>query len=507
MKNKYYKLLSVMLALSFLLILNGCAGNRNGDTPEQYYKNEDFIGKSMSVLHGSAFIELFSENFGGFIPVYADSNLEKLELVNCGLADAGMLDEPIARKLLTRYDNMTIVYPGFADDNYGFAFSKNNSALCELFNAFLTEIKSNGVYEDLIERWFDTEISPPMPDIPLTGAEGKLIFATTGVSEAVSYMDGRKLAGFDIEIAVRFAQYADMSIEFITMDFGELLPAVANGSADFAGNLLTITEARKEIVSFSDPYYEGGSVLVAKIPDAPQNAPKIFIPDYFTGKKIAAVSETIFGELAEEYIQNAEIVYFSHTNDAAEALKNGLVDAIVSDDISLKFYNKHNQQELLILEPYMITNDYAAAVSKENTALLNNLNDFIKLIESEGTYYDMLSNWLESASPVPAFESSKTFETTLKFGTSGVSDGFSYYENGKITGFDIDFAARFAEYMNMNLEIVIMEFHELLPAVAEGELDFAANLFTVTEEREAIINFSTPYYSGGAAVAVLEKSS
>jgi polar amino acid transport system substrate-binding protein len=71
-----------------------------------------------------------------------------------------------------------------------------------------------------------------------------------------------------------------------------------------------------------------------------------------------------------------------------------------------------------------------------------------------------------------------------------------------VTGFDIEFAKRFAYFMDLELEIHVMDFGALIPAVQTGRVDIAASLFFITEERKQSISFSDPYYFGGAAIAV-----
>ena len=231
--------------------------------------------------------------------------------------------------------------------------------------------------------------------------------------------------------------------------------------------------------------------------------PAAFNPADWNGKKISAVTGTIFDQIILDNIPGAVPTYFNNNADGLEALKNGKIDAIIDDDAAVRLYAAKNPR-LKMLEPFVTTDNYAVVAAKGNDALLAQLNAFIAQIKSDGTYDDMLKRWLDTADPPPMPAITEGGGATLNFATSGIVDGFSYYKDGEINGFDVEFAKRFASYADMKLNITIMDFGALIPSVQSGKSDFAASLFTVTDERKKSINFTDPYYTGGAAIAVYD---
>ena len=229
----------------------------------------------------------------------------------------------------------------------------------------------------------------------------------------------------------------------------------------------------------------------------------IFRPEDFYGKKIATITGAIFDQMILEYIPGAEPVFFNSNTDAILALQNKRVSAMILDDASLRLYVAATPG-LRMLEPFITEDEYGALITKGKPELLESINAFIRQIKSDGTYEDMVKRWLDTPIPPPMPNIPEGTGGTLVFGTAPIVDGFSYYRDGELNGFDIEFARRFAEFANMKLEFFESDHGSLIAATQSGRVDFAAALFTITEERKQVVNFSDPYYSGGAAVGVFD---
>ena len=80
----------------------------------------------------------------------------------------------------------------------------------------------------------------------------------------------------------------------------------------------------------------------------------------------------------------------------------------------------------------------------------------------------------------------------------------NYYRGSEIVGAEIDLAAQFCEANGYGLEVKVMNFDGILPAVQAGKVDLAAAGISITDERRESVNFSVPYYSGGTVLVVLK---
>ena len=74
---------------------------------------------------------------------------------------------------------------------------------------------------------------------------------------------------------------------------------------------------------------------------------------------------------------------------------------------------------------------------------------------------------------------------------------FEYYEGEELKGFDIDLMNYIGERIGFDIEFVNMPFDKLIPSVINGEVNCAISAITVIEERENVVDFTTPYLSCG----------
>jgi polar amino acid transport system substrate-binding protein len=229
--------------------------------------------------------------------------------------------------------------------------------------------------------------------------------------------------------------------------------------------------------------------------------PTTFSPNDFNGKRIGMLSGSSFVEFCETLIPGGKAVYFRDVFDALEAMKQGKVDAIYDDVAALRLLAASNPG-LKLLYPYVTSDKYGIITAKENDYLLDRLNEFISIIQADGTYEDMIDRWLSTAEQPAMPKIPDGQGQVLHFGTTGIVSGFTFFREDELAGLDVEFALRFALFMDRKLDITVMEFAGLIPAVQSGKIDFAATLFTITEEREQIISFTNPYYTGGSAIAV-----
>ncbi|MDR2589890.1 MAG: ABC transporter substrate-binding protein/permease [Oscillospiraceae bacterium] len=239
----------------------------------------------------------------------------------------------------------------------------------------------------------------------------------------------------------------------------------------------------------------------SNVTDTDFSQPLVFQAEDFIDARIAVITGSVFDQTLIKYIPGAIPIYFNATADSIEALRSNRVDAALNEDAVIRLLMAQNPN-LKMLEPFVTYDNYAVIVAQGQNELLNKLNEFIYLIKSDGTHDEMLYRWLDSPEQLPIPYIPEGNGETLRVGTSGVVDGFSFYRDGEITGFDIEFVKRFSSYADMSLEISVMDFGGLIPAIQSGRIDIAASMFTITEERQQSVRFSDPYYVGGSALVI-----
>ena len=194
-------------------------------------------------------------------------------------------------------------------------------------------------------------------------------------------------AGIDVEIANAVAEKLGKTVEVKDMEFDSLIPAVAGGSIDFVMAGLTVTDERKETVDFSDTYATGVQVIIVK------EDSEIASADDLEGKKIGVQAGTtgdiyVTGDYGQENVSQ-----FNNGSLAVQALLNDQVDCVVIDNEPAKNFVAANEG-LKILETEYITEDYAAAFSKENTELHDQFNAALAELIADGTVKAIVDKYI-----------------------------------------------------------------------------------------------------------------
>jgi polar amino acid transport system substrate-binding protein len=227
----------------------------------------------------------------------------------------------------------------------------------------------------------------------------------------------------------------------------------------------------------------------------------------FIGKKFAVITGTMHDQVINDNLGNNELMYFNTMHDATEAVKNKKVDATVGDEPTMRKFLANNP-DLIMISPPLTQEEYGMIVNKNNPELTAKLNEFYDIIKADGTYDEMIARWIDSKDisdmpdiPLPVGKG------TLKIAVDALCEPFVFYNgNREIVGFDIEYARRFAKYMDMDLEVVNMDFGAIIPSVQSGKTDFGSSLITISEERAKSIDFTKPYYIGGTTIITLGTS-
>ena len=223
--------------------------------------------------------------------------------------------------------------------------------------------------------------------------------------------------------------------------------------------------------------------------------------DDLVGKTIGVQAGTT-GEIYVEDVQDAKVKSFNTGIDAALDLRNGAIDAVILDELPAKEIVKRNPS-LEIVEIPFVTEDYAIAVRKGNTELLDSINKTLAAIKEDGTYdklIDAFINTAEKGIQIPA--EIPTSGEVLRMGTNAAFPPFEYTMGTKVVGFDATLSQIIARDYGKKLEIKDMNFDGLIAALQAGAIDFIAAGMTATEERRVNVDFSDPYFTSKQVVIV-----
>ena len=222
-----------------------------------------------------------------------------------------------------------------------------------------------------------------------TVTEGILTMGTNAAFPPYEFYDGDDIVGIDAEIAGLLAEKLGLTLEIMDMDFSTIVTSVQNGGVDIGLAGMTVTEERLENVNFTDSYATGVQVIIVK------EDSEIASADDLEGKLIGVQEGTTGHQYCAEDYGEENVLAYTNGATAVQNLVQGAVDCVVIDEQPALSFVEANEG-LKILDTEYVIEDYAAAVSKENTALLDALNAALKELQEDGSIQEILDKYIKA---------------------------------------------------------------------------------------------------------------
>ncbi len=218
--------------------------------------------------------------------------------------------------------------------------------------------------------------------------DGKIVVATEGAYPPFNYFQGAKLTGFEVELGDALAKKMGLTPEWKALSFDALLAGLRQDRWDMVIASFGITEERAKAVTFANPHYCSGGVIVSK-------NPAIKSADSLTGKVVAVQTGTTYLDNVKKLAGVKEVKNFPQDTDARSALVNGRVDAWVSDKFVVKAALEANPGLGLNVGDYLFVEKIAVAVKKGNSSLEQAINKALGELLADGTYKALSEKYMK----------------------------------------------------------------------------------------------------------------
>ena len=508
MKRKK-QMIGLLLLTIIALLLCGCTPKQ--ETVSGFYTSiEELEGKRVGVETGTIFDDYARKYIKNVTVEYYNNYPDLTQALELGKIDCYLVDEPLMRVLIDENPNQRPLST-LEQDCYGFIFQKTDrgAALRDQFNEYIALITEDGTLQKIDSVWFGNDESVKTVDLDsLTGENGTLKYATSSLTNPFSYIKDGKIVGYEIDIVARFCKAYGYALEITDSNFAGLLASVSNTKCDFGSGCISITDERKEMLYFSEPYYTGGIVIVVKGSAAPAAAAETITSlDDLEGKRVAMVTGVVFDTIVPNYVKNPQFVYVNSTADACAALEMGRADAYAADEpvavLAMEEYPDHRILKKITDENYA----FIIGQNERKNTLYSQFNEYLAKIRENGIIDELKNIWVgkDKDRQVIDFTGLSGENGTLTFVTTTDSVGapFSYVSNGQFCGYDIDMAVRFCREYGYGIDIQDMNFPGMLASLTSGKADFGAGCVSITEERrKSGLLFTDPNYVGGVALVV-----
>lgn len=153
------------------------------------------------------------------------------------------------------------------EEEYAFGVDKTQPELLEQVNTFINKIKEDGTLDEICDKYFGGGEPTPVESAALDTSKDQLVVATNAAFEPFEYMEGDSYVGIDMEIAALLAEELGQELVIQNMDFDAVCLSVGQQKCDIAMAGLTVSEDRKEYVTFSESYYQASQRLIVPSDD------------------------------------------------------------------------------------------------------------------------------------------------------------------------------------------------------------------------------------------------
>ena len=239
-----------------------------------------------------------------------------------------------------------------------------------------------------------------------TAASKKLIVGTNAEFPPFEYKEGSEVTGFDIDLIKAYGAYANVEIEIQDMEFDAALAGVNTGKVDVAIAGITANDARREVMSFSNGYYSSNQVVVVNNDSTTLTTltTEAEILEALKNKNIGCQRGTTgqyYIEGDEDWgfsgIAGADAKLYDNAPTALQALKNKQVDAVIIDEAPAKsIVDSKFSTSLTVLSTALTSEEYAIAVKKGNTELVESLNAFLAAYKANGEYDKLIKKYFDA---------------------------------------------------------------------------------------------------------------
>lgn len=216
-------------------------------------------------------------------------------------------------------------------------------------------------------------------------AGGKELIVGTDAAYAPFEVENadKTVSGFDIDILKAIGEKAGLKLRFINTPWEGLFNQLASGDRDILISAITITDERKKVMDFSEPYFEAAQLIA--VPTKSKVTKMDDLKKLKIGVQTGTTGDEIVGNLVGK--SNSNIKRFEGTPLAIKELENGGVDAVVADNGVITNFQKNNASAFKVVSDASFKKEhYGIAVKVGNTELLKKINEGLAAIRADGTY-------------------------------------------------------------------------------------------------------------------------
>ncbi|MBA8821009.1 glutamine ABC transporter substrate-binding protein GlnH [Ochrobactrum sp. P6BS-III] len=214
-----------------------------------------------------------------------------------------------------------------------------------------------------------------------------LVVATDTAFVPFEFKQGDKYVGFDIDLWDAIAKDLGVTYTLQPMDFNGIIPALQTKQVDVGLAGITIKDERKQVIDFSDGYYDSGFLLMVPADSTITGAQDL------KGKTVAIKTGTSAADYAKANFKDTELRQFPNVDNAYMELQTGRVDAAMHDTPNILYYiNTAGGGKVKAVGEQMMAQQYGIAFPK-GSDLVAKVNVSLAKLKQDGSYTAIYKKW------------------------------------------------------------------------------------------------------------------
>ena len=347
-------------------------------------------GKTVGVKNGTASQDFLTKNkdkYGYTIKTY-DEGSQLYESLKVGAVDAIMDDEPVLKYAINQGQAFEINMDGEKIGDYGFAVKKGTHAdLITGFNKALKELRANGGYDAILNKYTATDA-----DKEIKPLKSEYRIASDSLFAPFEFQNSaKKYVGIDVDLMKAIAKKQKFNVSLDFVGFQTAVDQTQAGHADGMIAGMSITDERKNVFDFSDPYFTANATVAVKSTTTDIKSYKD-LKGKTVGVKNGTASQAFIDKNKDKYGYNVKV--FDAADTMYESLNTGSIDAFMDDEPVVKYAILQGKKFATPIEPEKI-GEYGFAVKKgTNPELLAMFNAGLAKLKANGDYDKIVEKYM-----------------------------------------------------------------------------------------------------------------
>jgi len=201
-----------------------------------------------------------------------------------------------------------------------------------------------------------------------------------------------ELAGLEMDLMRRLGRELKRPVTAVPLPWEEQMDALVAGKIDIIMSGMSVTDARKVKIGFTDPWMKSGQMAMMRRADAAAITSVDHVRN-FSGN-IGVLPNTTSQDWAKRNCPNARLIKIASAADAGIQLQKKRIDLFIHDIPSIAWQVASNEAELAPLLIPLEREDIAWGVRRGDAELTAQINQLIKAWQEDGSLEEAILAWI-----------------------------------------------------------------------------------------------------------------